>query len=89
MRWRLTWGAALRSLKNGHFVAALTKINASKPGGGSLREQTLEELMIKYIVAIALIMPVLTVSSTAQQYQGGPKSSFAPVRQIGGDIYAQ
>lgn len=47
--------------------------------------------MIKYIVAIALIMPALTVSSTAQQYQGGPKSSFAPVRQIssGGDIYAQ
>ncbi len=46
-------------------------------------------MTIKYILAIALIMPALTVSSTAQQYQGGPKSSFAPVRSSGADIYAQ
>lgn len=48
-------------------------------------------MTIKYILAIALVTPVLTVSSTAQQYQGGPKSSFMPTRQIssGGDIYAQ
>ena len=47
---------------------------------------------IKYILAVALITPVLTVSSMAQQYVGGPKSSVAPTtRQIGsgGDIYAQ
>jgi hypothetical protein len=46
----------------------------------------------KYILAVALITPFLTVSTMAQQYQGGPKSSFAPsTRQIGsgGDIYAQ
>ena len=48
-------------------------------------------MTIKYILAIALITPVLTVSSMAQQYQGGPKSSFMPTRQIssGDDIYAQ
>ena len=48
-------------------------------------------MTIKYILAIALITPVLSVSSMAQQYQGGPKSSFMPTRQIssGGDIYAQ
>ena len=48
-------------------------------------------MTIKYILAIALITPVLTVSSMAQQYQGGPKSSFMPTRQIssGGDIYPQ
>jgi hypothetical protein len=48
-------------------------------------------MTIKYILAIALITPVLTVSSMAQQYQGGPKSSFMPTRQIssGADIYAQ
>ena len=48
-------------------------------------------MTIRYILAIALITPVLTVSSTAQQYQGGPKSSFGPTRQMssGGDIYAQ
>ncbi len=48
-------------------------------------------MTIKCILAIALITPVLTVSSMAQQYQGGPKSSFMPTRQIssGGDIYAQ
>jgi len=47
---------------------------------------------IKFILAVALITPFLTVSSMAQQYQGGPKSSVAPsMRQIssGGDIYAQ
>ena len=48
-------------------------------------------MIIKYILAVALITPFLTVSSMAQQYSGGPKSSFAPTRQIssGGDIYAQ
>jgi len=52
-----------------------------------------EEIMaIKYILAVALITPFLTVSSMAQQYVGGPKSGNAPsTRQIssGGDIYAQ
>ena len=45
-------------------------------------------MTIKYILAVALITPFLTVSSMA----GGPKSSVAPTtRQIGsaGDIYAQ
>ena len=49
-------------------------------------------MTMKYILAIALITPFLTVSSIAQQYVGGPKSSVAPTtRQIssGGDIYAQ
>ncbi len=49
-------------------------------------------MTIKYILAVALIMPFLTVSSMAQQYVGGPKSSVASTtRQIssGGDIYAQ
>jgi hypothetical protein len=49
-------------------------------------------MTIKYILAVALITPLLTVSSMAQQYAGGPKSSVAPTtRQIssGGDIYAQ
>ena len=49
-------------------------------------------MTIKYILAVALITPFLTVSSVAQQYVGGPKSSVAPsTRQIssGGDIYAQ
>ena len=49
-------------------------------------------MAIKYILAVALIAPLLTVSSMAQQYVGGPKSSVAPsTRQIssGGDIYAQ
>ena len=49
-------------------------------------------MTIKYIFAVALITPFLTVSSMAQQYVGGPKSSVAPTtRQIGsgGDIYAQ
>ena len=49
-------------------------------------------MTMKYILAIALITPFLTVSSMAQQYVGGPKSSVAPMtRQIssGGDIYAQ
>jgi hypothetical protein len=48
-------------------------------------------MTMKYILAVALIAPFLTVSSIAQQqvYQGGPKSSVA-TRQIssGGDIYA-
>jgi hypothetical protein len=51
-----------------------------------------EEVMtIKYIVAVALITPLLTVSSMAQ-YVGGPKSGIPTTqRQIGsgGDIYAQ
>jgi hypothetical protein len=49
-------------------------------------------MTIKYILAVALVTPFLTVSSMAQQYVGGPKSSVAPTtRQIGsaGDIYAQ
>ena len=48
-------------------------------------------MTIKYILAVALITPFLIVSSTAQQYQGGPKSSVPPtMQQIGyGDIYAQ
>lgn len=49
-------------------------------------------MTIKYILAVALITPFLTVSSMAQQYLGGPKSSVPPTtRQIssGGDIYAQ
>ena len=49
-------------------------------------------MTIKYILAVALITPFLTVSSMAQQYVGGPKSSIAPTtRQVGsgGDIYAQ
>ncbi|MGY3393170.1 hypothetical protein ACVWW6_005761 [Bradyrhizobium sp. USDA 3311] len=46
----------------------------------------------KYILAVALITPFLTVSAMAQQYQGGPKSSVPPPTQqmsSGGDIYAQ
>jgi hypothetical protein len=48
-------------------------------------------MTIKYILAVALITPFLTVSSMAQQYVGGPKSGVAHTRQIssGGDIYAQ
>ncbi len=49
-------------------------------------------MTIKSIFAVALITPLLTVSSMAQQYVGGPKSGIAPTtRQIssGGDIYAQ
>ena len=49
-------------------------------------------MTIKCILAVALVTPFLTVSSMAQQYQGGPKSGVAPTtRQIssGGDIYAQ
>ena len=49
-------------------------------------------MAIKFILTLALITPFLTVSSMAQQYVGGPKSSVAPTtRQIGsgGDIYAQ
>ena len=51
-------------------------------------------MTMKYILAVALIAPFLTVSSMAQQhvYQGGPTSSIAnTTRQIssGGDIYAQ
>ena len=48
-------------------------------------------MTIKYILAVALITPFLAVSSMAQQYQGGPKSSVPTTRQFssGGDIYAQ
>lgn len=48
-------------------------------------------MTIKYILAVAVITPFLTVSSMAQQYVGGPKSGVAPTRQIssGADIYAQ
>jgi hypothetical protein len=49
-------------------------------------------MAIKYILAIGLIAPFLTVSSMAQQYVGGPKSSVASTTQqisSGGDIYAQ
>ncbi len=49
-------------------------------------------MTFKYILAVALIMPFLTVSTMAQQYQGGPKGSAAlrvPQFSSGGDIYAQ
>ena len=48
-------------------------------------------MTVKYILAVALFTPFLTVSSTAQQYHGGPKSSVpSTVQQIAyGDIYAQ
>jgi hypothetical protein len=49
-------------------------------------------MTIKYILAVALITPFLTVTSMAQQYQGGPKSAVAPTTRpivSGGDIYAQ
>ena len=49
-------------------------------------------MAIKYILAVALITPFLTVSTMAQQYHGGPKSPVPPTMgQIssGGDIYAQ
>lgn len=47
-------------------------------------------MTIKYILAVALITPFLTMSSMAQQYVGGPKSGISMTRQIsGGDIYAQ
>jgi hypothetical protein len=48
-------------------------------------------MKIKYILAAALITPSLTVSSTAQQYVGGPKSGIASTTQISSasDIYAQ
>jgi hypothetical protein len=48
-------------------------------------------MKIKYILAAALITPLLTVSSMAQQYVGGPKSGIAPTTQISSasDIYAQ
>ena len=49
-------------------------------------------MITKYILAVTLITPFLTVSTMAQQYYGGPKSSVPPsTRQIssGGDIYAQ
>jgi hypothetical protein len=49
-------------------------------------------MTIKYILAVALITPFLTVSTMAQQYQGGPKSHHAlrtPQINSGGDIYAQ
>ena len=50
-------------------------------------------MTMKYILAVALIAPFLTVSSMAQQhvYQGGPKLSVPhTTRQIGSgaDIYA-
>ena len=47
-------------------------------------------MTIKYILAVALITPLLSVSSMAQQYVGGPKSGIPMTRQFsGGDIYAQ
>src|SRR5262249_7934122 len=47
-------------------------------------------MTIKYILAVALIMPFVTVSTIAQQYQGGPKSSVIPsTGLVGNDIYAQ
>jgi hypothetical protein len=71
------------------------KIDATRPVTYQWRFRAIaggKIMTIKYILAVALITPFLTVSSTAQQYQGGPKSSVAPTtRQIssGGDIYAQ
>lgn len=57
-------------------------------------------MIMKYIVAVALVTPLLTASGMAQDtprmtqhiYQGGPKSdSTHTTRQIssGGDIYAK
>jgi len=48
-------------------------------------------MKIKYILAAALITPLLTVSSMAQQYVGGPKSGIAAATHISSasDIYAQ
>lgn len=56
-------------------------------------------MTFKYIVAVALVTPLLTVASLAQDaprfdqhvYQGGPKSSIPhATRQIvSSDIYAQ
>ena len=49
-------------------------------------------MTIKYILAVALVTPFLTVPSMAQQYVGGPKSGIAPTTQqigSGGGIYAQ
>ena len=48
-------------------------------------------MTIKYILGVALITPFLAVSGTAQQYEGGPKSSVPPtMQQIGyAGIYAQ
>lgn len=45
---------------------------------------------IKCILAVALITPLLSASSVAQQYHGGPKSPVPPTWQIshGGDVYA-
>jgi hypothetical protein len=71
------------------------KINATRavPYQRYLRVDAGGKVMtIKCILAVGLITPFLTVSSLAQQYQGGPKSSVAPItRPIGseGDIYAQ
>src|SRR5262245_57188213 len=83
-----------RSLETGHSHAALMKISAARAVtcqqyfGSKFRSKI---MTIKYVLAVALITPFLTVSSMAQQYQGGPKSSFFPTRQIvsAGDIYAQ
>jgi len=49
-------------------------------------------MTMKYVLAAAFITPFLTVSSMAQQYQGGPKSTVPPTTQLvvsAGDIYAQ
>ena len=48
-------------------------------------------MKIKYILAAGLITPLLTVSSMAQQYVGGPKSGIAPTTHISSasEIYAQ
>ena len=35
-------------------------------------------MTIKFILTVALITPLLTVSSMAQQYVGGPKSGIGP-----------
>lgn len=48
-------------------------------------------MKIKYVLAAALLTPLMTGPSTAQQYVGGPKSSIPATPQIssGSYIYAQ
>ena len=58
-------------------------------------------MKIKYVLAAALVTPLMIGPSTAQQYVGGPKSSIPPSTQSyiyaqgvdiyaqGGDVYAQ
>jgi hypothetical protein len=88
---RLTSAQDHRSLKKGHCRRHVDQYQCDEALAVAALKRWRKPMTIKYIVAIALITAVLSVSSMAQQYQGGPKSSFMPTRQIssGGDIYAQ